>query len=222
MGLKHVPVQIENFPFKLGKQFIQYGYTHFIETGTYLGDTSLEASKHFTQVYTIEAAEYFFKQAKEKCKEKHNVTLCLGDSREWLPQILIEKQNKVIFWLDAHYSGGETFNSTNPLLKELEIININTVNAIILIDDARFFHGMYAGERYCEYGPLFEALLCDDRYVSCIDDFFIAVPREFKSIVDSYSNEISINSWTTFERQKEVNKRMSLNEKIRKLLCLSK
>ena len=47
-----------------------------------------------------------------------------------------------IFWLDGHYSSGDTAlgNKTTPILDELNnIFNCNHYEHIILIDDARMF-----------------------------------------------------------------------------------
>ena len=47
-----------------------------------------------------------------------------------------------LFWLDAHYSGGETAHSKNkatPIQDELNKILSSEYDNVILIDDARFF-----------------------------------------------------------------------------------
>jgi hypothetical protein len=63
-----------------------------------------------------------------------------GDTREHLDSIMKNNDN-LLFWLDAHWSGGETYGKEDecPLIEELEIIFKYDKNCIILIDDARLF-----------------------------------------------------------------------------------
>ena len=48
-----------------------------------------------------------------------------------------------LFWLDAHYSGGETAQGPedSPIMKELDFILNHRSDHCILIDDARCFNG---------------------------------------------------------------------------------
>jgi hypothetical protein len=68
--------------------------------------------------------------------------LIYGDSREELGPI-IEREDNILFWLDAHWSGGETYGESDqcPLIKELEVIfrYSKEKNFAILIDDVRLF-----------------------------------------------------------------------------------
>ena len=223
MGLKHVPVRVENFPFPLGRQFIEHGYTVLVETGTYVGTTALEAGQYFDRVHTIEASESLFQQATENCKGNKNISLYHGDTRAILPQILEKEKNaRIVFWLDAHYSGGETFNNANPLLQELKTINESTTESVIFVDDARYIHCVYQGERYCEYGDFFKEILYGDRYVSCIDDTFVAVPRRFTPQVDAYSQEISAWQWQMLTGTPPAKpKKKSWTKRLRQKLGLS-
>ena len=55
-----------------------------------------------------------------------------------------EPQNlRKLFWLDAHYSGGETAHAAlqTPIVKEIDIVLKDNPKNIILIDDARCFDG---------------------------------------------------------------------------------
>jgi hypothetical protein len=64
----------------------------------------------------------------------------LGDSRKILNSI-IENEDNILFWLDAHWSGGNTYgeNDECPLIEELNVIFKFKKNYAILIDDARLF-----------------------------------------------------------------------------------
>jgi len=112
----------------------------FVEGGTYKGGTAKNMSTKFRKVYTIEKSDVMFNEAKENLKDIENVVMLKGDTREHLQDIL-EKNDNLLFWLDAHWSGGDTYGEEDecPLVEELEIIFKYDKNHIILIDDARLF-----------------------------------------------------------------------------------
>jgi hypothetical protein len=112
----------------------------FVEGGTYKGRTAKKMSDQFNKVYTIEKSDAMFSLAAQNLKGINNVSLLKGDTRNHLNKIL-ENNDNILFWLDAHWSGGETYgeNDECPLLEELSIIFRHNKNYIILIDDARLF-----------------------------------------------------------------------------------
>ena len=112
----------------------------FVEGGTYRGQTAKKMSEKFKKVYTIEKSDVMFDIAKENLKDVSNVIMLKGDTREHLSEILKNNDN-LLFWLDAHWSGGETYGEEDecPLIAELEIIFEYNKNYVILIDDARLF-----------------------------------------------------------------------------------
>jgi 16S rRNA G966 N2-methylase RsmD len=113
----------------------------FVEGGTYKGGTAKSMSGKFRKVYTIEKSDVMFDIAKENLKDVSNITMLKGDTREHLHTIL-ENNDNIIFWLDAHWSGGDTYGEEDecPLIEELEIIfEYPDKNQVILIDDARLF-----------------------------------------------------------------------------------
>ena len=113
----------------------------FIETGTYMGDTAIWASDHFDNVITIEASEEIYKSQ----NKKYGIKYILGDSSNLLKQIISENS---LIYLDAHYSGGTTFN-TYPLIEELNGINSSELeNLSIIVDDARFCNSLWNDEKY--------------------------------------------------------------------------
>ena len=117
------------------------GLDVFVEGGTFKGGTAKKMSETFRRVYTIEKSDVMFDIAKENLKDVSNVTMLKGDTREHLTQIL-ENNDNILFWLDAHWSGGDTYGEEDecPLIEELEIIfDYPGKNYIILIDDARLF-----------------------------------------------------------------------------------
>lgn len=116
------------------------GLDVFVEGGTYRGGTAKKMSEFFKKVYTIEKSDVMYDIAKENLKDISNVTMLKGDTREHLTQILDSNDN-IIFWLDAHWSGGDTYGEEDecPLVEELNIIFKYPKNYVILIDDARLF-----------------------------------------------------------------------------------
>jgi len=117
-----------------------------IETGTYLGDMVAAQLNFFKTIYSIEVSYPLFIQAKSRFRSSTSkVKLLQGDSGILLPEIVKNLNEKAIFWLDGHYSGGITSKGESecPVIKELRAIlpSTNTYEHIILIDDARCFTG---------------------------------------------------------------------------------
>jgi len=112
----------------------------FVEGGAYKGNTAKNMSKVFNKVYTIEKSSVMHDIAKKNLKEIDNVTLLKGDTRKHLNSI-INVNNNILFWLDAHWSGGDTYGKGDecPLIEELKNIFSFDKNQVILIDDARCF-----------------------------------------------------------------------------------
>lgn len=112
----------------------------FVEGGTYKGGTAKEMSEFFRKVITIEKSDVMHGIAKQNLKDISNITMLNGDTREHLIKIL-ENNDNIFFWLDAHWSGGDTYGKEDecPLIEELEVIFDYPKNYVILIDDARLF-----------------------------------------------------------------------------------
>jgi hypothetical protein len=113
----------------------------FIETGTWCGDTtSLAIDFGFKRIFTIELSEKHYQNALVRFSKNKNVVCLSGDSSDVLP-ILLEKINEpIVFWLDGHWSGGDTAKGILevPLLKELDAISKSPIKShTILIDDVR-------------------------------------------------------------------------------------
>jgi len=112
----------------------------FVEGGTYKGGTAKSMGEKFRKIFTIEKSDIMFEIAKENLKDTNNITLLKGDTREHLDSIIGNNEN-ILFWLDAHWSGGDTYGEEDecPLIEELDIIFKYNKNYVILIDDARLF-----------------------------------------------------------------------------------
>ncbi len=112
-----------------------------VETGTYLGNMIFAQRKNFKKVYSVELSTVFFEKARKRFKSKNHIKILFGDSSDVLPEILKDLTEPALFWLDGHYSGGETAESNCPVLSELDAITNSPIIHEILIDDARCFDG---------------------------------------------------------------------------------
>ena len=81
----------------------------WIETGTYLGDTTAFLARRAKRVYSIEPEPTLARQATRRFSGVENVTIVEGLSEDNLAGILSEIEGPVSFWLDGHYSAGITF-----------------------------------------------------------------------------------------------------------------
>lgn len=121
--------------------FKKYRKEVFIETGSYRGDgirNALEAG--FSEIHSIEIAPKYYNFCKERFKNNPKVHLYFENSIDVLPKILSTLTKPATFWLDGHYSWGDTGrgDTNTPLLKELEIIAQHSIKThVILIDDIR-------------------------------------------------------------------------------------
>lgn len=122
-------------------------YSIFIETGTCAGETIFSVQPYFKEVYTIEISEKCFYDFNRKKGELgvQNIKNYLGDSTYIIPEILnsLSEKDNCIFWLDGHWSSGDTGRGEKdcPLIEECQSIDnlCRSKKCIVLIDDFRLF-----------------------------------------------------------------------------------
>jgi hypothetical protein len=123
----------------------EFHLTVFIETGTYRGDMVEAVKGDFERIYSIELGMELFGQAKRRFAADGRITILQGDSGEVLRGLLQRVDRPCLFWLDSHYSDGDTARGglITPILRELEDISQHPLakEHVILIDDARLFTG---------------------------------------------------------------------------------
>ena len=168
------------------------GIQNFIETGTYMGETTEWASQHFERVETVEAYEKIYTETSTKLVHLKNIRFHLGDSSKLLPSIIEGLRGPSLFFLDAHgfYGWGQdavhiiktiTYNMF-PLLKELHIIIKNFCeNKVIIIDDIRLMTLLrYQYDRILPYPSLSEIIhtLDDTLEFFLFHDCMVILPKE--------------------------------------------
>lgn len=116
-------------------------YSTFVETGTLLGHTTRALAPHFRKIYTIEISERYYNMARSNCPYS-NIEFINGDSSSVFKELLPTITDKTIFFLDGHWSSGDTGRGEKdcPLIEEITAINdLFLPSGIIIIDDARLF-----------------------------------------------------------------------------------
>lgn len=116
--------------------------TLFVETGTFQGETLNNMIPHFKRLVSIELNHSFAESCKTKFSTYKNVTIVEGDSSKELESICKELDEPTFFWLDGHWSGGNTGRGDKdcPLLEEIEVIVKHCKEmCVIAIDDVRLF-----------------------------------------------------------------------------------
>ena len=117
---------------------------NWVETGTYLGDTTELLALHSPRVITIEPDPVLYANAAIRFTNYSNIELIQGISEEVFPKLLPGLAGKFCFWLDGHYSAGITHKGPNdtPIRYELAEIGKNLSNfkeLVVMVDDIRCF-----------------------------------------------------------------------------------
>jgi hypothetical protein len=146
----YVELKRFNYPSPFEKRDIlqkfikEHGLDVFIETGTYLGNTTAAIAPLVKSVISIEIDQALANAAKQRFKTSKKIKIIQGDSAEVLKTVLADLKKPALFWLDGHFSSGITGGNPldAPILTELKLIlNHPIKDHVILIDDARLFVG---------------------------------------------------------------------------------
>lgn len=129
-------------------------YPIFVESGTNWGDTPVCLYDEFEFIHTIELDQKYYERFDKIILDKNYEKIInhFGDTIDIMPLILdqmISSDQKSIFWLDGHWSGGDTALGIEscPLFKECISIDkfYKPEKGIIIIDDYRLFGGGWVG-----------------------------------------------------------------------------
>ena len=137
------PIQLKKIigQTKRSKKFFDKSFETFVESGTHLGHSILSLHKYFKKLYTVEISEHYYNLCVKSFEGIENVDLVLGDSVKTFPTFLEKIDTSAIFWLDGHWSCGNTGKGDVdvPLIEEIKIIDTFKNKAAIVIDDVRLF-----------------------------------------------------------------------------------
>lgn len=183
MGYLHNGVKTGGLPIDYIKRFVdEYDIKIFIETGTAGGQSVRDASDIFEVCHTIEIIDSRVNLA--ILADRENVKPHTGDSGIILKSISAPyKGQRIVFWLDAHWSEpyeAPAYVQECPLLEEIAAIKDH--DALILIDDARLFFGAHPHPGDPRKWPRFDTVFtylreCFPKHmISIVDDYIIAVP----------------------------------------------
>jgi len=161
----------------------RYGARVFVETGTYYGDMVAPVKGIFREIYSIELSKSLAEKARRRFRRHAHIRILCGDSATLLADVLASIVEPSVFWLDGHYSGGETARGAcdYPVLAELQAIQHHPVKAhVVLIDDARSFTGAPGIPALAEIlEPLRQI---NPRYaIDIVDDIIRALPPKRRS-----------------------------------------
>jgi hypothetical protein len=123
--------------------FKDYKNPVFLETGSLNGDSiQFAIESGFENIYSIELSDLYYNKCVNRFKGIDKVHLILGDSCEKLNTVIEQINCNITFWLDGHYSCGDTALGKywSPLIQELEQIKKHHIKThTIIIDDMQFW-----------------------------------------------------------------------------------
>lgn len=188
----------------------EYELKEFIETGTYYGNTAVWAAAHFEYVTTIEYSREIFEEAVARHGSIQNINFIFGDSRSVLKTIVPKLSRPAIFWLDSHWSGGETYgeNDECPLIGEIHAIHRSKYAHFVFIDDARLFMSPPPQPHRIEQWPSIDEVIYalksgnHKHYIVSIEDAIIAVPEYAKETVAIYCQEVNTKAWEEYGKRR--------------------
>ncbi len=196
----------------------------FVEAGTFEGATAAWAAGSFAEVITIEAAPALFAAARARLQAHPNVRCEEGDSRAVLRRVLPAIDRNAVFWLDSHWSGGQTFGQADecPVLDEIELIAATGFEHAVLIDDARMFLCPPPEPHQPSHWPDLAAVLAalsrlpGRPWIFVLDDVICAVPGDARPALEGF---VRRESHTHSERiMREVGWRRGERGVLRRLL----
>jgi hypothetical protein len=118
------------------------GVKVLIETGTYYGDMVEAMKNYFSRIYSIELSNELYEKARRRFAGDKGIKIIHGDSGIELGKLINSLDQPALFWLDGHYSAGETAkgDKDTPIYEELtHIFNSQQGGHVVIIDDARLF-----------------------------------------------------------------------------------
>lgn len=160
-------------------------YTNFFETGTLFGETVINIHPFLKNIVTVELSleHYMHFNATKLNMNLSNVHNFYGDSIIMLPGLLLALDpGNTIFWLDGHWSAGDTARGLKecPLLEECKYIDMfcKSQKCTILVDDYTLF-GTHDYYNWSE--------ITTDAVEKCFKNYKITKTKSFEEIGDPAS-----------------------------------
>jgi hypothetical protein len=123
----------------------RWGIATLVETGTFAGRMVEAVDQDFDRSFTIALDPTLSPEAERRFHDRPHITVLHRDSGQLLPKVLGHLDGPAVFWLDAHYSGGQRArgDTETPIMHELSAIAGHRLyrEHALLIDDAREFSG---------------------------------------------------------------------------------
>ena len=137
----------------------EFDTSTFVETGTHTGSTLFSVKDHFDRLYSIELGQKLYNAAVIKFKGIEKISLIYGDSGVELKKLVALLACKSLFWLDAHWSWGNTAkgNTDSALHSELPaVLSLpEEMGNVILIDDT---YSMHDGDGYLSVDTIIDRI----------------------------------------------------------------
>lgn len=171
----------------------------FIETGTFEGKTTIWAAEHFERVATVENARTIYERTSARLAHLSNVRFLFGHSKDVLGDVVSSLQGPSLFWLDGHWSGGDTYGEGDecPVLDEIRLADQSPHEHFLLIDDARLFVAPPPHPHRAEHWPSIDELCAvlkakhEDAYVVVVDDTVVRVPARARSVLSEHCQTLA-------------------------------
>jgi len=121
----------------------KYQIPGFIETGTCWGTTVGAVLDTFQKIASVEASRDHYLFALKKYGMDANVSLYFGSSSTLLSTMILNLRDTlrppgtILYWLDAHITGGTNVNFGDQVAGELAAIDQFDNTGLVLIDDVK-------------------------------------------------------------------------------------
>ena len=177
--------------------------THFVETGTFKGDTLESLRGVFHEMHSVELSSEYFAAVQKRFTTVSNIHLHKGDSPNILAELMPKLAEKsALYYLDAHWcvaadTAGEA--SQCPLLEEIKAIGGLNSESVIVIDDARLFLAPPLAPHEISQWPDFQEVLDALRGASVhhevmvLNDTIIYFPISAKNTLQAFAQQEGID-----------------------------
>jgi hypothetical protein len=178
-----------------------------VETGTWRGEGARRLAAVFPEVVTIELSSDLYEGARAAFAGDRRIRVLHGRSPALLREIADGTPS--LYWLDAHWSYGDTAGRDDqcPLLEEIAAISAGSSSIdCILIDDARYFLATPGRPLDSAQWPtiweVFDALRATwpDHQVTVAHGIVVAVPPDARNVADHFAHESIGHYWPLHRR----------------------